>query len=68
MKNVTINRDKLLAVVKQNRETHQAEFKEATANYRGKVLEALDARRLEIANGEKINLHFLLPEPQDHTS
>lgn len=67
MKTVTVNRNELMKIVKANRATHASEFEQAKANYRGKVLEALDARRLAIANGDKIDLLFRLPEPQNHT-
>lgn len=67
MKTVTIERNALLAAVKKNRTQHLAEFTDATANYRTKVLEAIDQRRDEIAAGAKVNLHFHLPELQNHT-
>lgn len=67
MKKVNIVRTELLKVVRSNRETHVSEYAEASANYRDKVLEALDERRADIRNGGKIDTYFQLPEPQDHT-
>ena len=68
MRKVNIDCGELTKVVKANRDKHNAEYLEAKANYRGKVLEALDERRQDIANGADISLYFQLPEPQDHTA
>lgn len=67
MKKVNISRAELLEAVRSNRAQHAADYSEATANYRPKVIAALEERRQEILDGQKINLFFQLPEPQDHT-
>lgn len=66
---ITVNKQDLIVVLKENRDQHHEEYKEAYAGYKQLCIEALEERLGEIKNGEKINMYFtdLNSEPEDHT-
>lgn len=70
MQDVRVKKEQLLKTLKENRETHQADFDIAWEAFRQKA-EANFANKLKAikaANkGERIELHVNLVIPEDHT-
>lgn len=64
MRTITVNKDELLIKLRANRENHVAEYEEAKANYRDKVVAALKERAMDIQKGGDVNIRFDLPEPR----
>ena len=67
MKNVKIEKEKLLVSLRTNRETHRAIFLEAQAGYREVVIERLDALLADAREGRRITSSFSIEEPMDQT-
>lgn len=68
MQNITVDKQKLLDTLRENREEHRNLFLAAQDVFRQKVVEALDRRLAEARAGGKIDLYISLTEPQDYTS
>lgn len=67
MENINVRKDKLIETMQANRDAHRGEFLEAQKKYREKAIEALD-RQIALAKaGDKFDLGFSLPIPQDYT-
>lgn len=64
---VTVKKDKLLEIMKKNRETHRAFFLKAQEGYRVMVIEELDRMLKDARNGKRIRQHVELDEPVEHT-
>lgn len=64
---VTVDKVKALAKLKENREQHARLVEEARAGYRAKALAALQQRTAKIREGKTVSLSFQLPLPQDFT-
>lgn len=67
MDEITVNKAKLIATMKENRERHHAIVLEAQTGFRVKVIERLDEMLKLAASGQKINLNVGLAMPEDHT-
>jgi hypothetical protein len=67
MQEVLISKDKLLTKLKENRETHRAQFKEALEGWKERVLEELEKAVENAKKGLKYETYFSLPRPEDHT-
>ena len=67
MKTVSISKDKLLKKVKENRDLHAKQFKEALDGWHESVIEELEVAVVNARRGIKYKTHFNLPEPFDHT-
>lgn len=66
MRTVRINREKLLAAIKTNREVHDADYKSAMIAYREAAVERL-VKMLQAAKaGEKIERYLDIPQPEQH--
>jgi hypothetical protein len=65
---VTVKKAELIEKLAANRDAHKATYEEAKANYRQKVIDELRKRAGEIEGGADISTHFMLPQPEDHTS
>ncbi len=65
---VKVNKDDLLKVLKENRETHRSLFLEALEGYREKVIELLTINLENTKAGKKIVTFLQLPVPTDQTS
>jgi hypothetical protein len=68
MNTVKVKKDRLLTKLKENRETHRANFIKAQTGYRQEVIEQLDKALQDARDGKKITTAFRLPTPSDHTS
>lgn len=62
-----IDKEKLLGIVKQNREKHAATYKEARKAYKEKGMDILQKLIAKLDNGENIRPYLNLPTPEDHT-
>lgn len=62
-----INKEKLKAEVKANRDDHRELFEEALEGFREKAIANLEARIQEIRDGGQISLYLDLQQPEDHT-
>ena len=67
MEHVTISKDKLLKKLKENRETHRAQFEEALKGWHQRVLQVLEKALEDARAGRQFQTHFALPQPADHT-
>lgn len=67
MNSITIEKSKLLEVLKANREKHREIFLEAQGNYRKAVIAELDRMLAEAKSGQRVRRQVLLPEPIDQT-
>lgn len=69
MKDITVDKTKLLTILKTNREAHNAIFNKALEGYRAKVIQKL-SESIEQAKAPKgpINTYFDIVEPVDQTA
>ena len=67
MENITVEKDRLLSTIKENRNAHREQFLAAQEKYRERVIGELDKRLVAARNGGRIDLGFRLPEPVDYT-
>lgn len=65
---VKVNKDDLLEVLKENRDTHRSLFLEALEGYREEVIKLLTINLDNVKAGKKIVTFLQLPVPQDQTS
>ncbi len=70
MKQIKVNKIKLLDILKKNRDEHRGVFLEAQTAFRLVAIEALDAQLKEARDGNPFELHKLavLRAPVDHTA
>ena len=68
MNHIIVNKEKLLATIKANRELHRDAFLEALDGYRTQVIAALEESLAQARAGKKVGKRFVaLQEPQDMT-
>lgn len=67
MQNITVDKDKLLATLRTNRDQHHELFLKAQDVFRNRVIEVLDERLAQAREGRKVDLFIGLPEPVDYT-
>lgn len=71
MQKVTLDKVELLGVLRQNREKHVTEFKEADTGYREAVVEALEKTLAAVRAGEMTSASLMaaaaLRKPENHT-
>ena len=67
MKEVKINKGKLLEVVQKNRDNHRAVFERAIVVYKAKVIEELEASLVRAREGERVERFHSLTRPVDMT-
>ena len=68
MKDVKINKTKLLEALKANRETHRTIFLEAQEGFRTEAIKHLDQMLEDARNGKEIRQNIGLVEPRDQTA
>ena len=64
---ITVDKKELLEKLEENRANHREIFEEALEGYRETVIDLLDQRLADVRAGKKIDMHFNIVEPQDHT-
>jgi len=64
---IEVEKDRLLATLKQNRDSHREEFLRAQDVFRRRVIEAFESRLADARDGKKVRLFISMPEPEDHT-
>lgn len=67
MKEVTVEKDELIARLKTNREEHLALFTKAQEGYRQDVIEELDKSLKDARAGRALRVMIHLQAPQNHT-
>lgn len=67
MRTVRMDRLRLLAILKQNREEHREIFLEAQEGYRAAAIKELDAMLSEAREGKRIRRSLSLVAPVDQT-
>ena len=66
-KGTRINREKLLEILKKNRETHRTTFEKAQVGYRAAVIEELEKSLADARSNKRIRRIIELIEPLDET-
>jgi hypothetical protein len=64
---ITVNKNELIATLRDNRQNHREIFEKALVVFREKVIEAFERRLDDAKNGRKIDTYIALPQPEDHT-
>lgn len=68
MRNVVMEKNKLVTALEANRKAHGDTYKKARKVFRKKVVANLKSMLDRAENGDKIELWVGLPEPEDHTA
>lgn len=68
MRDITVNKEKLIKTLKKNRKKHRSIFLTAQKVYREQMIAELDRALQEASNGGKIIRGFSLPVPEEHTA
>lgn len=63
---VTVNKKNLLAKIRENREKHEAEYKEALAGYRVAVIEELTRKLAQAKENKDVQHHVESVRPTEH--
>lgn len=66
MRSVKINKDKLLAAVRENRTTHIEEYAEAIAAYREAMIDELKDRLDHVEGGGEVDHYIEVMKPSSH--
>jgi len=67
MQLITVSKEKLLAKMRENRESHKEQFEEALNGWKERVCKELEKAYKNALDGLKYETHFSLPRPTDHT-
>ena len=67
MRTVTVDRDRFIELVTQNRNSHRAVFELALEGYRNRLTAELERRVRDLRRGRHVDQYIGLPEPEDHT-
>lgn len=68
MNSITVDVDKVLNTLRENRDAHRAIFEEALEGYRSVVIDTLEQQLARAKAGKKINAYIQFSQPEDHTS
>jgi hypothetical protein len=68
MRQVTVQKDDLMEIVKANRDEHRTIFEKAVEGYRKRAIEILEEHIERIKHGKVERVVVQLPVPQDHTA
>ena len=63
---LVIKRDKLISILRKNREDHHEKFVKAVAIYKEKAVAVLKTNIDNISSGKKLRLYFPYPVPEEH--
>lgn len=67
MQTIMVHKEKLLEVLRKNREGHRKIFEEALDGYRKEVVKRLDEQLARAKAGKRVYLAFQIVEPQNQT-
>lgn len=67
METLKVNKGKLLAILRENRDKHRKTFLEAQTVYRKAVIDELDVMLKAARDGSTIRKHVNMAAPEDHT-
>lgn len=67
MRTITVNKDKLLKILKTNRANHRDVYEEAFEGYRQECIRILEQNLSNLRSGKKVIVQFYEQAPQDHT-
>jgi len=67
VKDIKVNKDKLITILKSNRDKHRQIFLEAVDGYRKRLLKELEDQVEQVKQGKHIDRIVHFPEPQDQT-
>ena len=67
MENQKVDKAKLLAILKQNREAHKAVFDEAMVGYKQQATKLLKEHLLRVQAGRNVRVHIVLTQPVNQT-
>jgi hypothetical protein len=65
--NTVISKEKLMSIVKDNRDKHRKVFLEAIEGYRKEAINLLEKMIEKLKKGKTVNQYINLPVPEDHT-
>lgn len=63
---IQVNKEKLIAIIKQNREEHAVLYKQACDAYRDRMIEELNSRIELLKDGKSVDHYIKLPIPEEH--
>jgi hypothetical protein len=67
MENQKVDKAKLLAILRINRERHKAVFDEAVAGYKIQATKLLKEHLLRVQAGKNVRVHIVLTQPVNQT-
>jgi hypothetical protein len=67
MENQEVDKAKLLAILKGNREKHKAVFDEAMVGYKQQVTKLLKEHLMRVQAGKNVRVHIVLTQPVNQT-
>lgn len=67
MSEVVVRKDRLLDILKSNKDAHRGQFLEALENYKTRSIELLEEHVERIRSGSVETVLVHLPRPEDHT-
>lgn len=67
MKNVTVNKEKLIQIVQSNRVLHRSQYEKAFEGYRKECMEVLEANLKSLQHSRCHIVVFREQAPEDHT-
>ena len=62
-----VSKDRLLAILEDNRSAHRSIFEQALEAYKSQALAGFEKRIERIRAGKDFDIHLRLPVPEDHT-
>lgn len=67
MRTITVEKKKLLEILKKNRDSHRSVFEEAWNGYRAESIRVHEQNLALLKSGKKVIVAFYEQAPQDHT-
>jgi hypothetical protein len=68
MKQVTVQKDKAIAVLRKNRESHRIQFLQALDGWQQTAIEQIEKLAEDARNKHLSEAYLNLPRPEDHTA
>lgn len=67
MRDITVNKEELLAKLEENRRDHRQVFEEAIEGFKKEVIRQLEQYIKEVKEGKNRDVYVSMPVPKDHT-